>query len=408
MLSKALSISQSLITVTGPVGRGFGELSAEEGFDIVEFYEGNAANQGPKAVANSVFLMAVCLSIAIGLGELLRRHVLQRCEDKQMYNIGILLFQWTATSVAMNVLNKTLMSTMHLPCFITSVQLFIVFIVMTITLLIQKPTVRPRAVIFWMCVPFTFTCMLLSSFFALQSISLSLMMIVRNITPFVSLPLEMAFRQKNKIPVVNSWTICSGIFLILGTVMYSTAIPSMAMVGVCFAVANMLLAVFDRLVQGHLLETECKDLPLEVCTWLTNLIGLVPAVAIGYVNQEFQALRKPEHLHYWRDGPTIGILLISGPLGLGICYYGLALTREISATSMLMAQTVGKILTCVMGIILFGDPIRSPWLGIGLAFSLGGSFLYGKAQVSKEGELNSDLKYISNLSGPGNTCKASA
>merc|ERR1719188_60568 len=89
--------------------------------------------------------------------------------------------------------------------------------------------------------------------------------------------------------------------------------------------------------------------------------------------------RLEEHASDWKDPKLMVILILSGVVGIGICYLGFECQRVISATSFFVLQNVSKVAVVCAGMTFFGDPI-TPVGMLGLTLSLGGSFLYSKAQ----------------------------
>merc|ERR1719473_1683748 len=80
--------------------------------------------------------------------------------------------------------------------------------------------------------------------------------------------------------------------------------------------------------------------------------------------------------------PTAGIcVILSGLTGVSMGYYGIVLQRQVTATSMLVLQTVIKILTILLALFLFRDHL-SIVTGLGCFVSLAGSAWYGSIAAS--------------------------
>merc|ERR1719482_2010970 len=75
------------------------------------------------------------------------------------------------------------------------------------------------------------------------------------------------------------------------------------------------------------------------------------------------------------------LLLLSGLIGTGICYFALAAQREIAATSFMVLQNVVRMAVVVVGVIVFHDPIRWPYQVLGLILSFAGALWYGKSSL---------------------------
>merc|ERR1719324_2216646 len=84
----------------------------------------------------------------------------------------------------------------------------------------------------------------------------------------------------------------------------------------------------------------------------------------------------------WFHSTATALLILSGVIGSGICYFAIAVQREISATSFMVLQNAARMCVVVAGILLFGDTVNSPSKGIGLLLSFGGAIFYGKSQMN--------------------------
>jgi hypothetical protein len=242
-------------------------------------------------------------------------------------------------------------------------------------------TKHPGQAAKWSIVSVAFSGMLLSSFFTYKYVTLCVMTIVRNLAPLLAMPIEQYVMPVNKRPTVSRESISAMCVMLAGAVLYGFSAPEISTIGICFALLNMLLAIFDRTLQRRLMVQECKDLQLEYCTFLNNLLGMVPVIFAGSITNEVSLLSV--HKVDWLKPSIILLLALSGLIGLGICYFGLAVQKCISATSFLVMQNVSKFAVVFVGITLFGDFIHSQFVVIGLACSLGGSCWYGKSQLKK-------------------------
>jgi len=148
-------------------------------------------------------------------------------------------------------------------------------------------------------------------------------------------------------------------------------------------VFNMVLAASDRLVQRYLLTGPCKTMPSGACTVVNNGLGMIPALSLALASNQLALVPSDIQSHTGFGDPRLLVLLLmSGFVGIGICYFGFEAQREMSATSFFVMQNMSKVLVVGAGVLLFDDPIRSPLSLFGLVLSLGGSFLYGWLQMA--------------------------
>lgn len=313
---------------------------------------------------------------------------LRREQEQQAVVAYVLLLcvTWCSFSVGMHVLNKSLASSLESPAIISIVQMLIAVGIMAAT---SWSTIRQATfsqVKIWLIVPIFFAGMLCSSFYTYQYISLSMLTVVRNLTPLVVLPLELLIMPRSKQPKVTFLAVSAILTMLAGTVVYTGGLDSLSVIGVCFAILNMLLAVSDRLIQRRLLTEECKGLPSSACTMINNSLGIFPCIALMFITSELQGMAEPEHVAHWSDWRVVLLLIVSGFVGLGICYLGFECQRVISATSFFVMQNVSKIAVVSAGIIFFHDPIRSPLVVLGLVMSLGGSLIYSWEQTRQNAQ----------------------
>eukprot|EP00405_Crypthecodinium_cohnii_P046669 CAMPEP_0206582090 /NCGR_PEP_ID=MMETSP0325_2-20121206/34258_1 /ASSEMBLY_ACC=CAM_ASM_000347 /TAXON_ID=2866 /ORGANISM="Crypthecodinium cohnii, Strain Seligo" /LENGTH=462 /DNA_ID=CAMNT_0054088667 /DNA_START=69 /DNA_END=1453 /DNA_ORIENTATION=+ len=303
-------------------------------------------------------------------------------EQASPFYVGLLCASWASMSVGMHVMNKSLVSYLEAPALISAIQMIIAVVAMAFSAGSKFKDLPRSQLKSWMFVPLLFAGMLCSSFYAYAYISLSLLTVVRNLTPLVALPIETLVMPPERRPAVNASIILSIFIMLAGAIIYGDGIlPTLSLIGLAFAFLNLSLAVTDRVLQRRLLTTECKDLPSDVCTVINNALGLIPTMLLAMGTHQFEELSSPTHKASWQDPQVWTLLILSGFIGIGICFLGFVCQRAISATSFFVLQNVSKVAVVSAGVFFFGDPIRSAAATGGLFLSLGGSFLYGGLQM---------------------------
>jgi len=164
--------------------------------------------------------------------------------------------------------------------------------------------------------------------------------------------------------------------MVVGAFLYGGAI-TLSWLGLAFALLNMVLAIADRVAQRKLLTTSCKDLSTETCVLMNNLLGCVPTALIGYRLGEVEQFNPA----LWFQSSATLLLVLSGIIGSGICYFAIAVQREISATSFMVLQNSSRMCVVVAGIVIFGDRVDSLTKVVGLLLSFGGAIWYGRTQL---------------------------
>jgi len=299
--------------------------------------------------------------------------------------VFLLCMTWASMSVGMQVLNKTLVSKLQAPALISVGQMWIAVVLVGIPSYKELLDAPRSQLLIWLIVPLFFAAMLCTSCYTYQYMSLSFYTVIRNMTPLVVLPAERALMPADTGPKLSPMVIVSMVVMLGGTLMYGGGIGHVSVIGIIFAVTNMILAVSDRLIQRRLLTTDCSGLASSVCTVMNNALGSIPALLLAGATHQIADMVSPENRASWTDPRILTLLALSGAIGIGICYLGFECQRAITATSFFVLQNFSKVVVVVCGVTFFGDPITPPAVA-GLALSIGGSFSYGRAQMSLQQE----------------------
>merc|ERR1719491_1863886 len=167
----------------------------------------------------------------------------------------------------MHVLNKALVGYLHAPALISAFQMGLTVVVVFARSWSELKGAPTKQLLQWMVVPVFFSGMLISAFYAYEKISLTLLTLVRNLTPLLMLPLETLVMAPENRPTITMPVVLGILIMLMGALVYSGGnMGSISMVGIGFAFLNMVLAVTDRLIQRRLLTAECKDLSSGTCT----------------------------------------------------------------------------------------------------------------------------------------------
>jgi len=331
-----------------------------------------------------IFIFCICVYGALGLAWVAFKRIPETHEQHASFELALLCVTFMCMSAGMHVLNKSLVTSVESPSLVTAAQMVMAAGALAFTSLKQLMEADRKMMVTWLLIPGLFSAMLISSFYTYEFISLSLLTVVRNLAPLVSITVETIVMPPEKRPVLSMMVVVSILVMLSGAVIYAGGLKEFSMVGVMFAVVNLFLAVTERMTSRRLLVEECNGLPLEVCTLVNNFLGLVPTLALAFITQE--TAKVTEHAAAWTDPKVLVLMALSGAIGLGIGYFGFAVQKLISATSFLVLQNVSKVAVVGMGIVFFQDPIKSPYAMAGLLLSLGGSYLYGKSQMDLSAE----------------------
>merc|ERR1719335_1229093 len=159
----------------------------------------------------------------------------------------------------------------------------------------------------------------------------------------------------DKVPAITTGLVLSLLVVLTGAMIYVGGLKDVSVIGLVFALANMILAAADRLIQRRFLTNECQGIDSKVCTLLNNLFGMVPLFVLAQANGQLQSLMNGEHMDVWLAPHVMAILIMSGVVGIGICYLGFECQRALSATSFFVMQNLSRVGVIVAGVVFFGD-----------------------------------------------------
>eukprot|EP00811_Abedinium_folium_P001319 NODE_11205_length_1301_cov_4.799830.p1 GENE.NODE_11205_length_1301_cov_4.799830~~NODE_11205_length_1301_cov_4.799830.p1 ORF type:complete len:415 (+),score=134.09 NODE_11205_length_1301_cov_4.799830:149-1246(+) len=298
--------------------------------------------------------------------------------------LPLLAICWALSSTSMHMLNKVCVALTGAASGVTAVQMLITVVTVVVFCWRDLCKVNRAQVLRWSVVPVFYAAMLNTSLLSYRYLTLSLVTVFRNLAPIVTLLVESAVMPPAHRPSISVKAIASLHLALLGALVYSYAALEFNWIGVALVALNSLMAIADRLIQRRLLVGECKDMALPACMAINNTLGIVPTVALCFV------LGEPAKLHQRMDelhSPIIHLLvLLSGAMGLSLCYFGLACQREMTATSFQVMQNVSKVLVVAVGVVEFDDQWDS-LTAAGMALSLLGGFLYGRVRAQEQAKL---------------------
>jgi drug/metabolite transporter (DMT)-like permease len=311
--------------------------------------------------------------------------------EKSIAYMALAGFSFSITSVSMHTLNKVCVAFTHAPSTVTVVQMMIALVCFMSVYHREVLQADRSQMLRWCFVPLVYAAMLNTSLIGYQYLTLTLVTVLRNCAPLVTMVIEQftmppEHRPKFTVPIVAALAT-----MVVGAFMFSYTQENFSFIGLCIIILNTLLAIFDRVLQRRLLVEECKDLPLQACMVINNSLGMLPTFALAWATSEFGTISA--NAANWTDPAVIALLIMSGFMGLGIGIFGLMCQKAMSATSFQVLQNSSKVVVITIGMKLFGDRVDSPARVFGLMLSLVGSALYGYAKTlenaptKKQGEL---------------------
>jgi len=304
-----------------------------------------------------------------------------------------------ACSATMLIVNKLVVKHFHTPCLVVLTQNAMAC-GFCVTLLRKSVRFGSRAdaVRFAKVVPLMYTGMLCTSAIAQQFASLGLQIVIRNLAPLFTLPIERLFNEPIQTDV---WTWASMVFILFGIILY--VIESLGgapyhvdgakhqeskylVVGILLMVANMMLAILERLYQRKMLSIVPVDVSKMGMVLLNNGVSLLPLSLLILVPLD-GAHAEVSHakIHYWgvSNGESTGLdyflLFISGICGVAIGWTSMNAQQYVTATTMLLITNLNKVVVIIYGMIFLNEP-DGPFAIGGCIIALGGGVWYALAR----------------------------
>jgi len=294
--------------------------------------------------------------------------------DKESSEILLSVGSWCICSVGMMVFNKLAVLHFSAACFLVALQMAFCCVAL-LCFAWRSIRIGSRYDVFrWLMVTPFFSGMLLTSMLALKNAPMSLVVVLRCLSPIAGLAVESFYPQ----PLQVSAGMLGSIFLMLaGSMLYASRMPHQHLIGVGWALLNSAFAVGDRLLQRLMLAQEQRpvDMSKTAVTLVNNLLGMGPVLVCAFAMQEWKALPEMSEVSW----VSYGWILCSCLVGVGISYTGIWCQSLISATSFLILINVNKF--AIIGIEAIFLSKELTWAQVmGALITIFGGVTYGKAQ----------------------------
>ena len=286
-----------------------------------------------------------------------------------------------ACSASMMLVNKQVVRVFRSPVTILDLQLIFTVVVLGSVFWWTLHFGSKRDVWRWISVvPLLYAGMLTTSMIAQLYASVGLQVVIRNLGPLVTLPIERVFNE----PIVaDKWTWSSLCLILVGIILYmwqslSTQKAHDLVAGVTLMLLNLVVAMFERLYQRKLIAVEPVDVSKTGMLLLNNLGAILPVtmlLAVPGLN-ETEAWRTD-----WPKATLVDyvLLVVSGVCGIAIGWTAINAQQYVTATTMLVITNLNKIVVVAVGIVFMGDP-HSPLALLGISMALGGGVCYALAR----------------------------
>lgn len=282
-------------------------------------------------------------------------------------------------SVGMLLFNKYAISAFPLECSLVAMQLAFASVTL---LLFAGHTIHIgsfRDLVRWCAVIPFFSGMLLTSILALKNAPMSLLIVLRCMSPLCSLFVEQMYADP--LPITKE-VLASIVMMTAGGYLYVRHLKMEHYAGVGWVILNAGIAVCDRCLQRLFLSKENQpvDISKTGVTWINNTLGLIPVMIAAYWTGELvhvpAAWAALSHM-------DMLVILMTCVIGLGICYTGIWAQSLISATSFLVMINANKFIIIFIEFCLHAK-VLTLTQACGACMAVGGACFYGFARQAAE------------------------
>jgi len=291
---------------------------------------------------------------------------------------GVTIGGYMMVGFAMNVSNKKAAHGFDATCLLVIIQMVFADIVMVCTEYRNMTYKRWGDLMKWMVMPFFFASMLATSTYAFREMSMSTVLILRNLLPLFALAIE---KVTFDAPKVIGWKIvASMIVALIGTCMYGATNVSVSRKGACLILANCAATVANQVLQRMYFLNKEFSVSVQMCMLLNNVFGILPVFIFAVAKSETYGWHAVVQA---TDSTTWCWVVMSSFCGCCLGVLGLKLQKIVSATTFLVLQNINKVGLIIFGMVLMGDEITGLSL-IGCIISLCGALWYGFVRLPAE------------------------
>jgi solute carrier family 35 len=287
---------------------------------------------------------------------------------------------WMVCSVGMMLSNKLAVTVFPFVCTLTGLQCAFTLLALLVCV--------PRTLHFgslwdvmrWSMVGPFFAGMLVTSLLALHHAPMTLVIVMRSLSPLVSLVLEQFFPNPLK---VSRNMILSILMMLVGTSLYTLHMHHSQLTGLGWILLNMIFAVGDRLLQSLMLSRDQSpvDISKTGTTFLNNLFAILPMIFFAVWRDEITQV--PAALPNLSNS-DYGIIVASCVVGLGISYTGIWAQSLINATSFLVLVNANKFVIIFLEAFVFKSKVLTTLQIVASVVTIFGGIFYGMAREELE------------------------
>ena len=276
---------------------------------------------------------------------------------------------WTVCSIGMTLCNSAIAKRNQDWLLTLSVQLITTALFAIFT---RQVTIVPNAWLWCLSVPPLFLGMLKSSMAALNFVSVGMLVMVRSAMPIVAFAFEViVFRERDMCQCRVFMYLC---MILAGVIVYECNDLFVNPVGWGLLFINIIVSVLERLLQRYLLVIHPIQTNPTTLVFLNNAVSSIIALIVIATRNIFT-----DASGLWNVDITGSVMLVlSCIFSTGLCYAGIILQKEITATTFMVLSIVSKIVLIACDIIIQIENVTAT-ASIGIALTLSGGALYSQS-----------------------------
>ncbi|KAL9644238.1 hypothetical protein ABK040_005699 [Willaertia magna] len=275
------------------------------------------------------------------------------------------------SSITLTLVNKNLSMSLNSPILILAIQNFIsIFMFIFFKAIHIFPFDWPNLNQYLCLIPTTFFFVLLTwtSLEGLRSVSVALVIVMRNLVPFLTSVIEAYFGLK-----INFATRISLLCVFFGSILYNFTDFTLKWNGFHWILINTLCSVLIPIIEKRLLNNLMKGVTPTGMNFTRNVLSIPMLMILVLIRDSYSSV--VEMFSEQLTTSSIIYLLITSVFGFSIGLSYFFLLKLVSSTSISIANSTYKLLTLLLSFIFFGITFSSlGWIGILLSF--GGIFWY--------------------------------
>lgn len=294
------------------------------------------------------------------------------------------VMQFCISSVGMMLGNKLAVDALPLPCTLVIIQA-----VGTLLLLAffrsSLDRIKPDIAVQWLPIAVLFTLMLYTSLKSFVYVSVSTVLIFRNVGAIITTVVEYFVRGE----VVNTEIVLSELTIVLGAVMYGWGSASFSWIGFFWIMVNVCAQVAYGVLVKHRMDKkpQFKEMSKFTMSLYNNTLAIpMLMVVLLLQSEQFVVLERIEAV----TPVGWGWIAVTCILGFMISTSGFGLQKLVSATTFLVINNVTKFLNIFLGLMFLQDKIVGLLDGSGCVIAILAGFWYSNAQsrMISQGKMN--------------------